>query len=227
LWIALKVAILSSFVHSHKFEVKSGAGARPFAFRLVTLPQLWLPVPPICAFFPQTWDCTEAVILVFANDHPNQRPLVKGTLVVFVRHRQQNGTTAMIVAAGFRMSMNSAVLAEYPLPIPSDRNCIRERALALLRTAVGSPTANFRPDQWEAIDRILKRERLLVVERTGWGKSSVYFLATRLLRDKVERVDLTSKNVAETGGSRKIEFEDSKGRHAYARSVSLFTGLQD
>ncbi len=82
------------------------------------------------------------------------------------------------------MSINSAVLAEYHLPTPSDRNCIRERALALLRTAVGSPTANFRPDQWEAIDRILKRERLLVVERTGWGKSSVYFLATRLLRDK-------------------------------------------
>jgi ATP-dependent DNA helicase RecQ len=82
------------------------------------------------------------------------------------------------------MSINSAVLAEYPLSTPSDRNCIRERALALLRTAVQSPTANFRSDQWEAIERILKRERLLVVERTGWGKSSIYFLATRLLRDK-------------------------------------------
>lgn len=113
-------------------------------------------------------------------------PLAKltDTLVMFVRHRQQNGSTAMLVAAGFRMPMNSAVLAEYPLPSPSARNGIRERALALLRTAVGSATANFRPDQWEAVDRILKREHLLVVERTGWGKSSVYFLATRLLRDK-------------------------------------------
>ena len=60
---------------------------------------------------------------------------------------------------------------------------MRERALALLRTAVGSATADFRPGQWEAIERLLQRERLLVVERTGWGKSGVYFLATRLLRD--------------------------------------------
>ena len=82
------------------------------------------------------------------------------------------------------MSINPALPTHYPLPAPSDRNCIRERALALLRTAVGTTTANFRPDQWEAIERILKREHLLVVERTGWGKSSVYFLATRLLREK-------------------------------------------
>jgi ATP-dependent DNA helicase RecQ len=60
---------------------------------------------------------------------------------------------------------------------------VRERALKLLRTAVGSPTAEFRSGQWEAIERLLRRERLLVVERTGWGKSIVYFLATRLLRE--------------------------------------------
>jgi superfamily II DNA helicase RecQ len=59
----------------------------------------------------------------------------------------------------------------------------KTRALSLLRTAVGSPIAEFHPDQWEAIQLLLHRERLLVVERTGWGKSSVYFLATRLLRD--------------------------------------------
>ncbi len=60
---------------------------------------------------------------------------------------------------------------------------MREKALALLREAVGSAAADFRPGQWEAVERLLGRERLLVVERTGWGKSSVYFLATRLLRD--------------------------------------------
>ena len=59
----------------------------------------------------------------------------------------------------------------------------KTRTLSLLRTAVGSATADFHPDQWEAIQLLLHRERLLVVERTGWGKSSVYFLATRLLRD--------------------------------------------
>lgn len=53
---------------------------------------------------------------------------------------------------------------------------LRKRALILLRTAVGSPTAEFHPDQWEAVEALLGRERLLVVERTGWGKSMVYFL---------------------------------------------------
>ena len=63
------------------------------------------------------------------------------------------------------------------------KTTMRERALSLLRTAVGSPTAEFRSGQWEAIERLLRRERLLLVERTGWGKSIVYFLCTRLLRD--------------------------------------------
>src|SRR5580658_6970772 len=58
-----------------------------------------------------------------------------------------------------------------------------EAALTLLRTAVGSPEAGFRPHQWDAITGLLRRERLLLVQRTGWGKSIVYFLATRLLRE--------------------------------------------
>jgi ATP-dependent DNA helicase RecQ len=62
---------------------------------------------------------------------------------------------------------------------------VRERALRLLRRAVGDPLAQFRPGQWEAIQALVEgRERLLVVERTGWGKSIVYFIATRLLRDQ-------------------------------------------
>ena len=60
----------------------------------------------------------------------------------------------------------------------------RNRALELLRTSLGNVSAEFRPGQWEAIDSIVNRsERRLVVEQTGWGKSSVYFIATRLLRD--------------------------------------------
>jgi ATP-dependent DNA helicase RecQ len=44
--------------------------------------------------------------------------------------------------------------------------------------------AEFRPGQWEAIAGVAeRRERLLLVQRTGWGKSIVYFLATRILRD--------------------------------------------
>jgi ATP-dependent DNA helicase RecQ len=54
----------------------------------------------------------------------------------------------------------------------------------LLRTAIGRADAEFRPGQWEAIDALVRRQaRLLVVERTGWGKSLVYFLATRLRRE--------------------------------------------
>src|SRR5688572_21510401 len=44
--------------------------------------------------------------------------------------------------------------------------------------------AVFRPGQLEAIEAVVdSRSRVLVVQRTGWGKSLVYFLATRLLRD--------------------------------------------
>jgi ATP-dependent DNA helicase RecQ len=45
--------------------------------------------------------------------------------------------------------------------------------------------ATFRPGQLEAIRAIaVDRRRALVVQRTGWGKSAVYFIATRLLRDR-------------------------------------------
>jgi ATP-dependent DNA helicase RecQ len=46
------------------------------------------------------------------------------------------------------------------------------------------PAADFRDGQWEAVDLVAnQRRRVLVVQRTGWGKSIVYFLATRILRD--------------------------------------------
>ncbi len=58
-------------------------------------------------------------------------------------------------------------------------------ALKLLRTALNNPVANFRDGQWEAIEQLLNPStRLLVVQRTGWGKSLVYFLTTRLLCDR-------------------------------------------
>ncbi|MEZ4730879.1 MAG: DEAD/DEAH box helicase [Caldilineaceae bacterium] len=61
----------------------------------------------------------------------------------------------------------------------------QQQALNLLRRALGNPTAEFRPGQWEAIDALVnRRHKRLVVERTGWGKSSVYFIATRILRDR-------------------------------------------
>ncbi|MGZ8763965.1 MAG: RecQ family ATP-dependent DNA helicase, partial [Acidimicrobiia bacterium] len=61
---------------------------------------------------------------------------------------------------------------------------LETRATAALRDLVGSPTAEFRDGQLEAITALVRdRRRALVVQRTGWGKSAVYFVATRLLRD--------------------------------------------
>lgn len=62
---------------------------------------------------------------------------------------------------------------------------LKSQALSYLKTALNNPDATFRDGQWEAIARLIQnRERLLVVQRTGWGKSLVYFLATRLLRNQ-------------------------------------------
>ncbi len=66
---------------------------------------------------------------------------------------------------------------------PSMQNA-RIAALKLLRRAIANEKAEFRNGQWEAISALVqRRSRLLVVQRTGWGKSIIYFLATKLLRD--------------------------------------------
>ena len=59
-----------------------------------------------------------------------------------------------------------------------------ERGLTALRRLVGSPGSDFRDGQWQAVeDLVAHRRRVLVVQRTGWGKSAVYFVATSLLRE--------------------------------------------
>ncbi len=58
-------------------------------------------------------------------------------------------------------------------------------ALSLLRKLTDDAGAVFRPHQLEAIQALVRdRRRVLLVQRTGWGKSAVYFIATRLLRDE-------------------------------------------
>lgn len=60
----------------------------------------------------------------------------------------------------------------------------KSAARDLLKTSIG-PDAEFRPQQWEAIDALVnRRKRVLLVQRTGWGKSTVYFIATRCLREQ-------------------------------------------
>src|SRR2546429_4657565 len=59
---------------------------------------------------------------------------------------------------------------------------VRRHAEERLRALVGGP-AQLREDQWRAIRAlVVERRRALVVQRTGWGKSAVYFVATALLR---------------------------------------------
>lgn len=59
----------------------------------------------------------------------------------------------------------------------------RDAALAALRDLVGRDDAEFHDGQFEAIEALVEgRRRALVVQRTGWGKSAVYFVATLLLR---------------------------------------------
>jgi ATP-dependent DNA helicase RecQ len=61
----------------------------------------------------------------------------------------------------------------------------QHRALELLRQGVGSLTANFHEHQWESVDAIVnQRCRLICVQRTGWGKSSVYFISTKMMREQ-------------------------------------------
>jgi ATP-dependent DNA helicase RecQ len=60
----------------------------------------------------------------------------------------------------------------------------RLRALELLKLGSGLPDASFRAGQEEAIRHVVEgRSRLLVVQKTGWGKSFVYFIANKLLRE--------------------------------------------
>ncbi|PID43794.1 MAG: ATP-dependent DNA helicase RecG [Proteobacteria bacterium] len=64
-------------------------------------------------------------------------------------------------------------------------NTEKQQARKLLQTALANPTAEFRDGQWEAIDALVNhRQKLLVVQRTGWGKSSVYFISTKIFRDR-------------------------------------------
>ncbi len=67
----------------------------------------------------------------------------------------------------------------------SSSTAIYDECLTYLRRGLNDPGAAFRDGQWDAISALVDRKsRLLVVQRTGWGKSMIYFVATRMLRDR-------------------------------------------
>src|SRR5688500_18283424 len=60
---------------------------------------------------------------------------------------------------------------------------LQTEALGVLRELTGRPDAEFREGQDAAVSALVERsQRALVVQRTGWGKSAVYFVSTALLR---------------------------------------------
>lgn len=59
---------------------------------------------------------------------------------------------------------------------------MRAYGQALLEKMMG-PSAKFHDGQWESIESALNNKRTLVVQRTGWGKSVVYFIASKILNE--------------------------------------------
>ncbi|MET9255276.1 DEAD/DEAH box helicase [Streptomyces sp. NPDC003717] len=75
--------------------------------------------------------------------------------------------------------------AQHPGGAQHPTDTLRTEADAVLAELVGDPsgTARLREDQWQAVAALVREHRrALVVQRTGWGKSAVYFVATALLR---------------------------------------------
>lgn len=67
---------------------------------------------------------------------------------------------------------------------PADLRASADSVLARLVSDT-TGTARLREDQWRAIEALVAdKRRALVVQRTGWGKSAVYFVATSLLRER-------------------------------------------
>ena len=60
---------------------------------------------------------------------------------------------------------------------------IYEKSLEIIKQLFGE-NATFREGQYEAIEATMTKKRTLVVQRTGWGKSLVYFACTKMMREK-------------------------------------------
>ena len=73
--------------------------------------------------------------------------------------------------------------------IISDKNDYAEESLSILKMAYGS-NASFREGQLEAILSTFNHKRTLIVQKTGWGKSLVYFIITKINRNHGRGVTL-------------------------------------
>ena len=69
-------------------------------------------------------------------------------------------------------------------------NEIYRQSITYLQQALGNPNAQFREGQYEAIEAVFTNKRSLVVQKTGWGKSFVYFISTKINRNKGKGVSI-------------------------------------
>ena len=74
------------------------------------------------------------------------------------------------------------------------KSCIRDKeiykAASEILHGIYGEDAEFREGQYEAIEATLLNRRTLVVQRTGWGKSLVYFTCTKFLRERGSGVSM-------------------------------------
>lgn len=68
----------------------------------------------------------------------------------------------------------------------SDEDYLRKEAERILKSYLGQE-ANFREGQLESIISVLLNDKTLVIQKTGWGKTLIYIIATLLLRKKWEQ----------------------------------------
>lgn len=88
------------------------------------------------------------------------------------------------IAEAARLQAEKTALSQ-PVARPVDMDDFETEAHRHLHALTGRPDAEFRDGQLDAIRAlVVEKRRTLVVQRTGWGKSAVYFLATRMLRNR-------------------------------------------
>jgi ATP-dependent DNA helicase RecQ len=72
----------------------------------------------------------------------------------------------------------------------SKNQVIYNQAIQLLNQALNSTNSSFREGQYEAIEAVFTHRRSLVVQKTGWGKSLVYFISTKINRGQKKGVSI-------------------------------------
>jgi ATP-dependent DNA helicase RecQ len=114
---------------------------------------------------------------------------------------------------------------------------MRNTALKLLQEMTNNRHADFHHDQWESINELVSNTaQLLVVQRTGWGKSAVYFIATKLRRSQGFGPTLIISpllslirnqiDAAKKLGLRVVSYNSSMDRHEKQKAESAILGRQ-